>query len=119
MNLDKEIQRLSDIWYRYVSLDHHKDRDCHFTINKTWSYGNEAEYRAEHSGYVAQDWYGEKRETYAESAWDLIFLLRREIQEHITYAERNSKLPIQEYWGEWDVENNKKQLEILGEWKNG
>lgn len=118
MNLDKEIQRLSDIWYRYVSLDHHKDRDCHFTVNKTWSYGNAPTYYAVHWGYVAEDFSSQKRDTYEEAAWDIVFLLRREIQEHIKFCKRNEKEIVGDYWTDWDVENNKKCLEILMEWKN-
>lgn len=42
MSLEKEIILLTSKWYKYVNLDHHKDRDCHWHITKTYSYGDEA-----------------------------------------------------------------------------
>lgn len=48
-----EITKLSKAWYSYVSGDHHKDRDCHFTISRNWSYGAEPEYEVAHYGYIA------------------------------------------------------------------
>jgi hypothetical protein len=51
--LVSEITRLSKAWYNYVSGDHHKDRDCHFTISRNWSYGAESEYEVTHYGYIA------------------------------------------------------------------
>jgi hypothetical protein len=56
--LDDEITALTEKWCRYVGLDHHKDRDCHFYIEKRWSYGDPPKYRAQHYGYVAKDWAG-------------------------------------------------------------
>jgi len=51
--LVSEITRLSKAWYNYVSGDHHKDRDCHFTVARSWSYGAEPEYTVSHYGYIA------------------------------------------------------------------
>ena len=56
MTLEKEITELTDKWMKYVSLDHHKDRDCHWYITKTWSYGEEPYYEAHHSGYLLDHW---------------------------------------------------------------
>ena len=33
-DLEDKIVRLSKIWYEYVGMDHHKDRDCHFRISQ-------------------------------------------------------------------------------------
>ncbi len=46
------ITKLSDLYYRLAARDHHKDRDCHFYINKVWSYGEPPVYRVEHHGYL-------------------------------------------------------------------
>ena len=54
--LDEEITILTQKWYKYVNLDHHKDRDCHWYITKTYSYGDEAYYEAHHSGYILDHW---------------------------------------------------------------
>lgn len=56
MTLEEEIIKLTQKWYRYVNLDHHKDRDCHWYITKTYSYGDEAYYEAHHSGYILDHW---------------------------------------------------------------
>ena len=40
-NRDKEITELTTLWYNIISLGHHKDSDCHWYINKVWSYGGE------------------------------------------------------------------------------
>ena len=45
---------LTQFWYNYVSLDHHKDRDCHFYINQVFSYGEEPYWRIEHYGYITE-----------------------------------------------------------------
>lgn len=56
MTLEKEITLLTQKWYRYVNLDHHKDRDCHWYIEKVWSYGDEPYYVAYHNGYIGPEW---------------------------------------------------------------
>lgn len=56
MTLEEEIIILTGKWYKYVNLDHHKDRDCHWYITKTYSYGDEAYYEAHHSGYILDHW---------------------------------------------------------------
>lgn len=52
MNNEEKTTELTNLWYRIVSLDHHKDRDCHWYINKVWSYGQKPYYRVEHYGYI-------------------------------------------------------------------
>ena len=46
--LDELIAKYNE----YVCRDHHKDRDCHFSIDKIWSYGVFAGYIVRHYGYV-------------------------------------------------------------------
>lgn len=46
---------LTKIWYEIVSLDHHKDRDCHWTIEIQYSYGNKPVYAVLHYGYVYKE----------------------------------------------------------------
>lgn len=71
MTLEQEIIKLTEKWYRYVNLDHHKDRDCHWYITKTYSYGDEAYYEAHHSGYILDDWTSPRCDT-AEMASTLL-----------------------------------------------
>lgn len=56
MTLEEEITALTAKWYKYVNLDHHKDRDCHWYIQKVWSYGQEPYYEAHHYGYILDHW---------------------------------------------------------------
>lgn len=55
MSLEDKITRLTEFWYKYVSMDHHKDRDCHFSITKEWSYGSPPHYTVTHNGYVGHE----------------------------------------------------------------
>jgi len=43
---------LTQLWYEYISLDHHKDRDCHWNLAVDWAYGKPPQFVAEHHGYV-------------------------------------------------------------------
>ena len=52
MSNQEKIVILTEAWYNYVSLDHHKDKDCHFYISTKYSYGNPPVYLVEHRGYV-------------------------------------------------------------------
>ena len=56
MTSQEEITELTTKWMKYVSLDHHKDRDCHWYITQTYSYGEEPYYEAHHSGYLLDHW---------------------------------------------------------------
>ena len=56
MTLEEEIIILSNKLYKYVSLDHHKDRDCHWYIEKIYSYGQEPYFIASHNGYLGEQW---------------------------------------------------------------
>jgi len=63
MTLEQEITTLTAKWYKYVGFDHHKDRDCHWYIQKVWSYGEEPYYYAYHEGYVSERWQSPKCDT--------------------------------------------------------
>lgn len=52
----QRIQQLTELWYSCL-IDHHKDRDCHFTIEEQWSYGRYPTYTVHHYGYVADEWH--------------------------------------------------------------
>jgi hypothetical protein len=77
--LDEEITILTAKWYKYVNLDHHKDRDCHWYITKTYSYGDEAYYEAHHSGYILDHWTSPRCGTSEMAATLLRDKLRNEI----------------------------------------
>lgn len=50
----------------YVCRDHHKDKDCHFSIEKRWSYGKANGYTPMHYGYV-HHFHGPTFPTYEEA----------------------------------------------------
>ena len=85
MTLDEEITVLTDKWYKYVSLSHHKDRDCHWYLEKRWSYGNKPYYQAFHPGYIIEPWESAKCSTAKEAETELRNKLRMEIHEAITH----------------------------------
>lgn len=46
------MTELGALWMDYVCQDHHKDRDCHFSIDQSFSYGDPPVWTAAHFGYV-------------------------------------------------------------------
>jgi len=55
MNIKSKIQKLAAEYYKLIGGDHHKDRDCHWHIDVTWSYGAPARYFVRHKGYIYDD----------------------------------------------------------------
>lgn len=87
MTLEEEIIMLTEKWYRYVNLDHHKDRDCHWYITKTYSYGDEAYYEASHSGYILDHWTSPRCSTEEMAATLLRDKLKNEINGAIMHLQ--------------------------------
>jgi len=106
VNKEQYITRLTKIWYELVSLDHHKDRDCHWYINKVWSYGQEPYYSVEHYGYVYDKVEGEF-DTYEEAEEYLL--------DTITHAIKGEEQWAKEVLEETDCweEDEKKAKDIL------
>ena len=46
------LEEATSKYFDAIRQDHHKDRDCHFYINKVYSYGNPPVYQIEHFGYL-------------------------------------------------------------------
>ncbi len=51
----EDITKLTNEWYSLIGKGHHKDRDCHWSVNTKWSYGQEPVYVVEHYGYLLSD----------------------------------------------------------------
>lgn len=51
--LESRLTALTSKWMSLIGPEHHKDRDCHFYIERRWSYGAPPVWRAQHSGYWA------------------------------------------------------------------
>jgi hypothetical protein len=82
MTLEEQIINLTNKWCNYVSLDHHKDRDCHWYITKAYSYGEPAKYTAQHHGYIADRWTSQT----VDNEEDAMLLLLNEITKAINDA---------------------------------
>jgi len=50
--LIEEITKLTAEWHRLIGPEHHKDRDCHWSIDTIWSYGDRPFYLVKHYGYI-------------------------------------------------------------------
>ena len=106
MTIEEEITELTAKWYKYVNLDHHKDRDCHWYITKTYSYGEQPYYEAHHSGYIIDHWTSPKCETEELASTILRDKLQRELDSAI--MDLNDRIK-DEYALEW---LNKTEQEI-------
>ena len=93
-----DVSRLTNIYNDMVCNDHHKDRDCHWYINKVWSYGEPPFYRVEHYGYVYKEVNEENRcQTYEEAEEYMIDQLLLAILEEYDNQLGRLKNP-----GDWD-----------------
>lgn len=101
MTLEEEVVILTDKWYKYVSLDHHKDRDCHWYITKTYSYGEEAYYEASHSGYVLDSWTSPRCGTEEMALTLLRDKLKKELDNAVDWLKTGQPLDsdVDEYLG--------------------
>ncbi len=120
MNIEEEIVYLTKLWYRYVGLDHHKDRDCHFYIEKRWSYGDEPDYRAYHYGYVASDFEGSRCDTLEEAEEELRDFLYLAIHKEYNWLlDAIDKINRNEDgWSEEDRQERQAGLDVLTGWNN-
>jgi hypothetical protein len=47
-----KITKLAADYHKMIASDHHKDRDCHWSLETRWSYGNAPVYIVERNGYL-------------------------------------------------------------------
>ncbi len=118
--IQQEIARLSNIWMRFVGVDHHKDRDCHWYIQKYYSYGDKPYYMAWHHGYIADDFEGSKCDTLEEAEEELLNAIRFAIHKAKKWVSRNleeakSSDPNDEDYFMGSVEEYQKMLDTLME----
>lgn len=99
--LEDEITKLSYIWYRFVGIDHHKDRDCHWYIEQYFSYGSPPYFQARHWGYIADNFEGSKCTTIEEA--------QEELRDRIALEIHNAKI-----WVSRNLEDAKKNNDEYG-----
>jgi hypothetical protein len=120
VNIEEEIVYLSKLWYRYVGLDHHKDRDCHFYVEKRWSYGDEPDYRAYHYGYVASDFEGSRCDTLEEAEEELrdfmYLAIHKEYQWLLDAIDKINK--NEDGWSEEDRQERQAGIDVLNGWND-
>ena len=107
--IESEVVKLTQQWYEYVNTDHHKDRDCHFYVEKVFSYGEPAQYRAWHEGYVAERWDSAKFTTARGAMLSLLDFLRKEKAKAVKWAKSAA-----ENGEDWDV-SPQRILEIFND----
>ena len=82
MKIEKQITELAEKYHKLIAEDHHKDRDCHWTIETKWSYGNDPVFIVEHKGYLHET----ERSTFDSYEAALIFL-RDELRDAVEIEE--------------------------------
>jgi hypothetical protein len=113
--LEKEIMDLSGKWCRYVGMDHCKQRDFYWYIEKRYSYGEPPKYYAYHNGYRADDWTSQEVDSEEDAMLLLVDKLRRTINKQIKIIKKDiedtKKLPVEERW--YSIEDLQKELDVL------
>jgi hypothetical protein len=77
--LEARVTELTSQWMNLIGGGEcHKDRDCHFTIERRWSYGAPPIWSVEHYGYWITTPISEKCATYKDALRFLISTLEAE-----------------------------------------
>lgn len=88
-NRQAKISTLVALWYQLVNLDHHKDRDCHWTIETAYSYDGQLAFRVSHYGYVHRE-VSRECNSYPEAEAALLEELAKAFQEQFEDAEERA-----------------------------
>ena len=115
-NRDAEITNLTKLWYEIIGLDHHKDSDCHWYINKVWSYGGAPVYRFEHYGYTYGEIITETCKSYKKAESALVTHLKKAIEIEIGFAKEVSG-DKKDTWSGSDVKIAKDKIKIWEEYE--
>lgn len=86
-------KQLLELWYELIGGDHHKDRDCHFYIERNFSTYRKSEWRLHHRGYLIGD-YEKTFPTYKEAEKGLQDLLMNQMLYFTEYGESDKELRI-------------------------
>ena len=112
--MEDKILKLTKMWYSYVGKDMHKDCDCHWFINKIWSYGDEAYFRIVHDGYIYEAKNYKRYKTYAAAGKALCREMHKAFKEEMKWSEsviesKGEYDRIQVDRAEWLIENYKEE----------
>ena len=113
---EERIAELASKWYQFVSMEHHKDRDCHFGIDIRWSYSNPPTYHPWHAGYIGDqlERYDKSYDTLQEAQEALISFITLQIDDTRTWIHRVLH-EDPEWYDESIKEQARKFIELFGE----
>ncbi len=83
----QKITELTNKWYMYVNMDHHKSRDCVWNIEISYAYGEKPTYTAYHNGYIINSWKSPTCDTLEDAEQWVINKLERELEEAKNHLE--------------------------------
>jgi hypothetical protein len=106
----QKITELTNKWYTYVNLDHHKTKDCIWYVETAYKYGEFPKYIAYHNGYILSNWTSPECDTIEDAEQWLINKLERELDNAIVHLKDIVDTPEEEQW-----HNPEKAIEILKE----
>lgn len=86
-------QQLLELWYELIGGDHHKDRDCHFYIEKNFSTYRKSKWRLHHRGYLIDD-YEKMFDSYEQAEKGLQDLLIEKMLYFTEYWESDTQLRV-------------------------
>lgn len=89
--LEAQFTALTVEWMNTIGPECHKDRDCHFYIERRWSYGDAPKWRAQHYGYWAEERLDKECATYHDALRALIEFLADELADAKKCIERNKE----------------------------
>ena len=78
------LHRLLQLWYKIIGPQHHKDRDCHFFIERHYCTYKDPVWTVRHHGYILKD-FDEEFKTFNLALQGLITFLISKIAEEIHY----------------------------------
>jgi hypothetical protein len=82
LSLVEQITELTTEWQTLVyAQGHHKDKDCHWSIETRWSYGDSPRYVVQHYGYIRPNEINVKYSTYPEAVRGLKLVLEEAIRD--------------------------------------
>ena len=82
------VQDALALWYEVIAEDHHKDRDCHFYIEREYSTYRPGGWCAYHNGYILKD-YREEFPTFEQALQGLLTFLLEKLAEEISTTIQN------------------------------
>ena len=108
-----QIIDLSGKWYEYVTIQHHKDRDCHWYIDVDYAYGQEPKYTANHFGYVFHEIHEQlARDNLEQAEGDLLALIKTAIAEEAKWVDEVLKDKSQ--WDDDQIAQAEAYAKIFG-----